>query len=172
LINSPQSLKEKTMNYDQKLKEYLEQNDLQLPPPPKSIGIYKPALVIGNLCYTSGHLPIKGDGSKYLGGVGHHVDVETAQEAARQAGLAILATLQSHLGTLNRIDRVVKLLGMVNCVDSFTQQPQVMNGCSQVMVDIFGADKGIGARSAIGVNALPAGVTIEVEGIFLLKDGE
>lgn len=159
------------MNYDQRLDEYLQQNKLQLPPPPKSIGIYKPALVVGNLCYTSGHLPIKGDGSLFLGSVGHHVDVETAQEAARQAGLAILATLRTELGTLNRIERLVKLLGMVQCTDNFTQQPLVMNGCSQLMADIFGADHGIGARSAIGVNALPAGVTVEVEGIFLLKTG-
>lgn len=159
------------MNYDQRLDEYLQQHNLQLPPPPKSIGIYKPALVVENMCYTSGHLPIKGDGSLFLGSVGHHVDLETAQEAARQAGLAILATLRTQLGSLNRIERLVKLLGMVNSSDSFTQQPQVMNGCSQLMSDIFGPENGIGARSAIGVNALPAGVTVEVEGIFLLKAG-
>lgn len=158
------------MNFDDRLSEYLTKNNLQLPPPPKSIGIYRPALVVGNLCYTSGHLPIQGDGSLYQGTVGHHVDVENAKLAARQAGLAILATLQTELGSLNRIERVIKLLGMVNCVDGFTEQPAVINGCSQLLADIFGQDNGIGARSAIGVNALPAGVTVEIEGIFLLKE--
>lgn len=161
---------EKMMDADTRLQEFLQTQGLELPGPPKAIGLYKPALVIGNLCYTSGHLPIKSDGSLFLGSVGKDVDQTHGVLAARQCGLAILASLKTALGSLNRIERVVKLLGMVNCVEGYTQQPAVVNGCSELMARIFGDDQGVGARSAIGVNALPLNVTVEVEGIFLLRE--
>jgi enamine deaminase RidA (YjgF/YER057c/UK114 family) len=159
------------MDAETRLAEFLKANNLELPHPPKAIGLYKPALTVGNLCFTSGHLPIKSDGSLYLGSVGKEVDQEAGFLAARQCGLAMLVSLKTHLGSLNRIQRVVKLLGMVNCAEGYTQQPAVVNGCSELMAKVFGEDCGIGARSAIGVNALPLNVSVEVEGIFLLNEG-
>lgn len=158
------------MDAETRLLEIMKNQGLELPGPPKAIGLYKPALVVGNLCYTSGHLPLKSDGSLFLGTVGKEVDQNHGVQAARQCGLAMLSSLKTALGSLNRIERVVKLLGMVNCVEGYTQQPAVINGCSELMAKIFGDDHGVGARSAIGVNALPLNVTVEVEGIFLLKE--
>lgn len=154
------------MSADQKLDEL----GFELPPPPSAVGVYKPALTIGNICYTSGHLPIMTDGSLLQGCVGKDVDQSAGYDAARQAGLTLLATLKSHLGSLNKVKRVVKLLGMVNCTDDFTQQPAVVNGCSELMSNVFGEDAGVGARSAVGVAALPMGVIVEIEGIFELHD--
>ncbi|MDG2384140.1 MAG: RidA family protein [Pirellulaceae bacterium] len=142
---------------------------LELPPAPKPAGVYKPALIIGDLCYVSGHGPLRSDGSLISGRVGDDMNEEQAYQAARQTGLAILATLQAHLGTLDRIERVVKLLGMVNCTPDFGAQPAVINGCSELMAEVFGADEGVGTRSAVGMNALPGGIAVEIEGMFQLK---
>ena len=143
---------------------------LELPPAPKAVGLYKPAIEVGNLCYTSGHVPLMPDGSMLKGCVGKDVDEQAGIDAARQAGLTILATLKSHLGTLNRVKRVVKIFGLVNCTNEFTGQPAVMNGCSELFKSVFGEDDGVGARSAVGTNALPLGVTVEIEAIFEIQD--
>ena len=135
-------------------------------PAPKPVGLYKPVVVVGNLAYLSGHGPLKHDGTLITGRLGDDMDVEAGQAAARQTGLAMLATLRFSLGTLDRVARVIKLLGLVRCTDDFGQQPQVMNGCSQLMADVFGPDQGIGTRSALGTNSLPTGIAVEVEGIF------
>ncbi len=137
-----------------------------LPPAPKPIGLYKPMLIVGNLAYLSGHGPLRADGTLMLGRVGDDLSIEEGQAAARQVGLAMLATLRSGLGSLDRVVRVVKLLGLVRCTDAFDQQPAVVNGCSQLFVDLYGSDLGIGTRSAMGTNALPSGMAVEVEGIF------
>ena len=100
------------------------------------------------------------------GCVGRDVDQEFGFKAAQQAGLTILSTLNEYLGSIDKVVRVVKLLGLVYCDDKFTQQPAVVNGCSELMRDVFGEDVGIGTRSAVGVAALPLGVTVEIEGIF------
>lgn len=150
------------MSADQRLAEL----GFQLPPPPAAVGVYRPAIMVGNLCFTSGHLPINSDGSLLTGCVGRDADQEAGYAAARQAGLALLATLKSELGSLDRIKRVIKLFGMVNCTDDFTKHPAVINGCSELMKAVFGDEEGVGARSAIGVNALPLGVLVEIEGIF------
>ncbi|MCY2974327.1 MAG: RidA family protein [Planctomycetota bacterium] len=141
-----------------------------LPPAPKPIGLYKPMLIIGNLIYMSGHGPLNADGTLHLGRVGDELNLEQGQAAARQTGLALLATLRANLGSLDKVKRVVKLLGLVRCTDEFTQQPAVINGCSQLFVDLFGSDNGIGVRSALGTNALPSGMAVEVEAIFELAD--
>ena len=151
------------MTADEKLKS------LELPPAPKAVGVYKPALTIGNMCYTSGHLPVNTDGSLITGTVGKDVDQQAGYDAARQSGLTMLATLKSHLGELDKIKRVVKIFGMVSCTPEFTQQPAVINGCSELMAEVFGDDIGVGTRSAVGVSALPLGVTVEIEAIFELK---
>ncbi|HBE71503.1 MAG TPA: hypothetical protein DDW52_25435 [Planctomycetaceae bacterium] len=139
---------------------------IELPPAPKPVGFYKPMVVVGNLAYLSGHGPLHSDGTLTTGRLGDDLDTEAGFQAARQTGLAMLATLQNSLGSLDRVKRVVKLLGLVRCTDDFGDQPKVINGCSQLFADIFGSEAGISARSALGTNALPTGIAVEIEGIF------
>ncbi len=147
----------------------LVQLGLSLPPAPKPVGLYKPMLMVGNLAYLSGHGPLQSDGKLILGRVGADMSLEQGQAAARQTALAMLATLKAGLGSLDRIVRVVKILGLVRCTDDFGQSPAVINGCSQLFVDLWGDDLGIGVRSALGTNALPGGMAVEVEAIFEIK---
>lgn len=142
---------------------------LELPPAPKPVGLYKPMVVIGNLAYLSGHGPLKSDGQLIVGRVGDDLSLEQGQAAARQTGLALLATLKSSLGSLDRVVRLIKVLGLVRCTDQFDQQPQVINGCSQLFADVFGKEAGIAARSALGTNALPGGIAVEIEAIFEIR---
>jgi enamine deaminase RidA (YjgF/YER057c/UK114 family) len=150
--------------------QQLRERSLELPPAPKSAGLYRSCIVVGNTCYTSGHIPVLADGSLIKGRAGQDADVATGQRAARQCGLNILATLRHQFGNLDRIKRLVKLLGFVQCTDDFSQQPAVMNGCSELMAEVFGSEAGVGARSAVGINALPMGVLVEVEAVFELHD--
>lgn len=149
--------------------ERISELGLELPPAPSAVAVYRPSLIVGDLCYTSGHLPVNADGSLHLGCVGRDMDQEAGYAAAKQAGLAILSTLKAELGSLDRITRIVKLFGMVNCTPEFTQQPAVINGCSELMRDVFGSDIGVGTRSAVGVTALPLGVAVEIEAIVEIK---
>jgi len=144
----------------------IEELGLTLPPTAEPKGLYKPLLVVENRALTSGHLPVTSDGSLITGRVGADMDVEAAAEAARLTGLAILATLRAELGSLDRVVRVIKVTGMVNCTPDFDQQPAVINGCSQLLADVFGTDAGIGTRSAFGVAALPLGVPVEIEAVL------
>ncbi len=146
--------------------ERLAKLGIELPPAPKPVGLYKPMVVIGNVAYLSGHGPLKSDGTLITGRLGDGMTVEEGQAAARQTALAMLSTLRFSLGTLDRVARVLKVLALVRCTDAFDQQPQVINGCSQVFADVFGPDQGIAARSALGTNALPGGIAVEIEGIF------
>lgn len=141
---------------------------LELPPAPKPGGVYKPVVVIGNLAYVSGHGPLKPDGTTIKGRVGSDLTLEEGKAAARQVGLAILATVRQELGSLNRIKRLIKTLGMVNSAPEFYQHPAVINGYSELMAEVFGADSGIGARSAVGMGPLPGNIAVEVEAIFEL----
>ncbi len=154
------------MSADKRLAEL----GLELPPAPKPAGVYKPVMVTGNMAYVSGHGPLKADGTMMTGRIGAETDLHGGQSAARQTGLAILATLKSHFGSLDRVVRVVKLLGMVNCTPDFTAQPQVINGCSELFRDIWGADEGVGARSAVGMGSLPGNITTEIEVIFEVQE--
>jgi len=142
---------------------------LQLPPPPKPIGVYKPFLQLGNQVLVSGHGTFKPDGNLLLGRVGVDLDLEEAKGAAELVGLAILSTLKANFGSLDRIDRVVKVLGMVNCISSFEKHPYVINGCSELFAKIWGEEKGIGVRSAVGMGSLPDNIPVEIEAAFLLK---
>lgn len=146
--------------------ERLTKLGLELPPAPKPIGLYKPVVVVGNLAYLSGHGPLKSDGTLITGRLGDGMTLEEGQAAARQTALAMLATLRFALGTLDRVSRLIKVLGLVRCTEAFDQQPAVINGCSQVFADVFGPDQGIAARSALGTNALPGGIAVEIEAIF------
>jgi enamine deaminase RidA (YjgF/YER057c/UK114 family) len=139
---------------------------LTLPPIPKPVAVYKPAVKVGNLLFVSGHGPLKTDGTMILGRVGQALTLEQGKEAARQTGLAILATLRNTLGSLDKVKRLVKSYGMVNCTNDFVDQPKVINGYSELMKEVFGEDAGVGARSAVGHNSLPGGMAVEIEAIF------
>ena len=144
--------------------------NLELPPAPKPGGIYHPVLIVGNLAIVSGHGPLRTDGTIITGKVGDTLTEAEAYQAARQVGLTMLATLRRELGSLDRIYRLVKTLGMVNATPDFGNHPQVINGFSNLMVEIWGEVKGRGARSAVGMGSLPANIAVEVETIFELVD--
>ena len=144
----------------------LQELHLMLPPAPKPVAKYKTAVKVGNMLYVSGHGPLKPDKSMITGKVGKDLDLEEGKAAAKQVGLAILATVKDQLGSLDKVKRLVKTLGLVNCTDAFGDQPQVINGFSELMADVFGEDAGVGARSAIGTNSLPGNIAVEIECIF------
>ena len=139
---------------------------LVLPPVPKPVAKYKTAVQAGNMLYVSGHGPLKEDKSMITGRVGADLSTEQGKQAARQVGLAILATVRNTLGSLDNVKRLVKTLGLVQCTNEFAEQPQVINGFSELMAEVFGEDAGVGARSAVGTNALPGGIAVEIECIF------
>lgn len=153
------------MNAESRLAEL----KLQLPPVPKPMGLYKPVLVVGNLAYVSGHAPLRGDGSRMVGRLGDDMNLEQGKAAARCAGLAILATLKNSTGDLNRVKRVVKVLGMVNCTPDFKEHPAVINGCSELFAEVFGNENGVGVRSAAGMSSLPGGIAVEIEAVFEIE---
>jgi enamine deaminase RidA (YjgF/YER057c/UK114 family) len=142
---------------------------LELPPAPKPVAVYKPLVIAGNIAYVSGHGPLKPDKSLILGRVGADLDLAAGKLAARQVGLAILATLRAELGSLDRVKRLIKVLGMVNSTPDFRDHPAVINGCSELFADVWGRDHGIGARSAVGMGSLPGNIAVEIEAIFELN---
>jgi len=148
------------MPADARLKEL----KIQLPPLPKPGGTYVHAVRTGNLLFLAGKGPQNPDGSVPKGKVGRDVSVDEANRHARSVGLVLLAVMKDALGTLDRVKRVVKVLGMVNAVPEFGDQPKVINGCSDLFVEVFG-EKGQHARSAVGMGSLPNGITVEIEAI-------
>jgi enamine deaminase RidA (YjgF/YER057c/UK114 family) len=142
---------------------------LELPPAPKPVAVYKPLVVAGNMAYVSGHGPLKPDKTLITGRVGADLDVAKGKEAARQVGLAILATIRAQLGSLDRVKRVIKVLGMVNSTPDFKDHPAVINGCSELFAEIWGQEDGIGARSAVGMGSLPGNIAVEIEAIFEIE---
>ena len=144
--------------------------ELELPRPPRPGGTYSPVVHLDatRTLYVSGHGPLLPDGTLITGRVGADLTEEQGRDAARQVGLTILATLRQNLGDLDRIDRWVKVLGMVNATPDFTRHPQVINGFSDLMVEIFG-DNGRAARSAVGMGSLPGNIAVEIEAILLLR---
>ena len=142
----------------------LEQKNLTLPTPPPPMANYVGAVRTGNLLYLSGHGPMRTDGKPSLTGkVGRELTVEQGYQAAREVGLNLLATARASLGSLDKVKRVVKVLGMVNSADGFGDQPRVINGFSDLMVEVFGEDSGRHARSAVGMAELPMGIPVEIE---------
>lgn len=139
-----------------------------LPPAPTPLGVYKPFLIVGNFVYVSGHGTVREDKSLIIGRVGKDMDMDEGKLAARQVGLAILATLKQNLGSLNKIKRVIKVLGMVNCTPDFERHPYVINGCSELFAKVWGEDNGVGVRSAVGMGSLPDNIPVEIEVIFEL----
>ena len=141
---------------------------LEFPPAPKPMGVYRPVVIAGNLAYVSGHGPLKSDKTLITGRVGADLTPDQGKAAARQVGLAILATLRDHLGSLDKVKRVVKVLGMVNSAPDFFDHPKVINGCSELFADVWGPENGVGARSAVGLGPLPGNIAVEIEAIFEL----
>ncbi|MBK8289967.1 MAG: RidA family protein [Flammeovirgaceae bacterium] len=145
-------------DFDKKLKEL----GIEIFTPSKPMANYVKAVRVGNLLYLSGHGPGKADGSNITGKVGADMTTEQGYEAAKQTGISILSTLKAELGDLNKVKRIVKVLGMVNCTETFADQPKVINGFSDLMVAVFG-EKGKHARSAVGMNSLPSNIAVEIE---------
>ena len=141
---------------------------LELPPAPKPVAVYKPLVVAGTMAYVSGHGPLRADKTLITGVVGRDLSLDEGHAAARQVGLAILATLRAQLGSLDRVRRVVKVLGMVSSAPDFYDHPKVINGCSELFAEIWGPDDGVGARSAVGMGPLPGNIAVEIEAIFEL----
>ena len=147
--------------------EKVKELKLVFPPAPKPAGVYRPILVVGNFLYVSGQGTVNNDGSLIQGRLGDTMTLEEGKVAARQAGLTMLSTIETHFGSLDKIKRIVKVLGMVNCTPDFIQQPYVINGFSELIADVFGREHGIGVRSAVGM-MLPDGIPVEVEAMFEL----
>lgn len=147
--------------------ERIKELGLKFPPAPKPLGVYKPLLVVDNFLYISGQGPINLDGTLMVGRAGDDLNEDEAKLAARQVGLTMLSTIQTHFGSLDKIKCVVKVLGMVNSTPDFGRQPYVVNGFSELMADVFGKENGIGVRSAVGM-MLPDNIPVEVEAMFQL----
>ncbi|MDP9076028.1 MAG: RidA family protein [Bacteroidota bacterium] len=141
---------------------------LNLPPAPKPLGVYKPYLIDGRYLYVSGHGTVKDDGTLIMGRIGESISPEEGKLAARQVGLAILSTITANLGSLNKVKRVIKVLGMVNCTPDFEKHPFIINGCSELFAKVWGEDNGIGVRSAVGMGSLPDNIPVEIEALFEL----
>ena len=145
----------------------IQELHLTLPTPTKPVARYKMTVREGNLLYVSGHGPARvSDRTPVVGRVGADLTTEQGKEAARAVGLNILSTVRATLGSLDKVKRLVKTLGMVNCTADFKDQPQVINGFSELMAEVFGEDAGVGARSAVGVGSLPGNIPVEIECIF------
>jgi enamine deaminase RidA (YjgF/YER057c/UK114 family) len=158
------SVAQQKVDYDKKLKEL----GIELLAPSRPIANYVKAVRVGNLLYLSGHGPSRADGTNIIGKAGADMTVEQGYEAAKQTGISILSTLKAELGDLNKVKRIVKVLGMVNCTETFGDQPKIVNGFSDLMVAVFG-DKGKHARSAVGMNSLPGNMAVEIEIIVEIK---
>jgi enamine deaminase RidA (YjgF/YER057c/UK114 family) len=148
-----------------------EKLGLTLPPAPTPMGVYKPCLIDGKYLYLSGHGPFRNDKSLIIGRIGKDMDIEEGKLAARQVGLSMLSTIKANLGSFNRVKRVVKILGMVNCVEDFERHPYVINGCSELFAQVWGTENGIGVRSAVGMGTLPDNIPVEIEAMFELVEG-
>lgn len=153
------------MSVEQKLSDL----NLSLPVLPESKGIYKRCVIVENLLYVSGHVSVKSDGTSITGKLGKDISDEEGKAAARQCGLAILASIKDHFGELEKIKRVVKILGMVNSTPDYEKHPVIINGCSELYVQLWGDENGKGVRSAVGMGSLPGNVAVEIEAIFELN---
>lgn len=150
--------------------EQFEKLGLVLPPAPTPLGVYKPYLIDGKYLYLSGHGPVNPDKSLIIGRIGDDINQQDGKFAARQVGLTMLSTIKTNLGSLNRVKRVIKVLGMVNCTPDFEKHPFIINGCSELFAQVWGEENGIGTRSAVGFGSLPDNIPVEIEALFELHD--
>lgn len=151
---------------EKSIEEKLKELGYTLPVLPASKGIYKRGLIDGNHLYVSGHISVNTDGSAITGKLGKDLNEEQGKAAARQCGLAMLASVKAELGDLQKIKRVMKVLGMVNATPDYEKHPIVINGCSELFVALWGEDNGKGVRSAVGMGSLPHNVAVEIEAMF------
>ena len=149
--------------------ERLRRLGIKLPEPPQAVAVYVPAVRVGEMLYASGHGPSREDGTPIVGKVGGELSLNQGYEAARRVGIGMLSTVRNTIGSLDQVVRLVKVLGMVNCTSDFSQQPQVINGFSELMVEVFGPDAGKAARSAVGMGSLPGNIAVEIEAIFQIR---
>lgn len=150
--------------------ENFEKLGLTLPPAPAPLGVYKPCLIDGKYLYLSGHGPVQNDKSLIIGRIGKEMTQDEGKLAARQVGLTMLSTIKTNLGSLDRVKRVIKVLGMVNCTPEFERHPQIINGCSELFAAVWGEENGVGTRSAVGFGSLPDNIPVEIEAIFELYE--
>lgn len=150
--------------------EQFEKLGLTLPPAPAPKGVYKPYVIDGKYLYLSGHGPVQDDASLIIGRIGRDIDAEAGKNSARQVGLTMLSTIKTNLGSLNKVKRVIKVLGMVNCSSDFEQHPYIINGCSELFAAVWGQENGIGTRSAVGFGSLPDNIPVEIEALFELHE--
>lgn len=150
--------------------EQFEKLGLNLPPAPSPKGVYKPCLIDGKYLYLSGHGPVQDDKSLIIGRIGRELTQEEGKLAARQVGLTMLSTIKTNLGSLNKVKRVIKVLGMVNCTSEFEYHPYIINGCSELFAQVWGEDNGVGVRSAVGFGSLPDNIPVEIEALFELYE--
>ena len=150
------------------IEEKLKDLGLSLPVLPTSKGIYKRCVIDGKHIYVSGHISVNTDGSMITGKLGKDLDEEQGKIAARQCGLAILSSLKDHLGALDKVKKVIKILGMVNAIPEYEKHPLIINGCSELLAQLWGEENGIGVRSAVGMGSLPNNVAVEIEALFEL----
>lgn len=148
--------------------QHFEETGLTLPTAPAPIGVYKTFLVDGKQLFVSGHGPLQNDGTNITGRIGDTMDIEQGKLAAQQVGLAILSTIKKNLGSFDKVKRVIKVLGMVNCVADFEKHPYVINGCSELFKKVWGEENGVGVRSAVGMGSLPGNIPVEIEAMFEL----
>lgn len=148
--------------------ERFKQMGLALPPAPEPLGVYKPYVIDGKYLYLSGHGPVQQDGSLIIGRIGKDMNADQGKSAARQVGLTMLSTIHTRIGGLNKVKRIIKMLGMVNATPDFERHPHVINGCSELFAAIWGEENGIGVRSAIGFGSLPDNIPVEIEALFEL----
>jgi enamine deaminase RidA (YjgF/YER057c/UK114 family) len=141
---------------------------LSLPPAPSPLGVYKPYLIDGKYLYLSGHGPVRDDKTLIIGRIGKELNTEEGKLAARQVALTMLSTIRTHIGHLDKIKRVIKVLGMVNCTPDFERHPYIINGCSELFAEVWGEERGIGVRSAVGFGSLPDNIPVEIEAMFEL----
>jgi len=150
------------------IEKKLDEMGLQFPVTHPSKGIYKRCVTVGNQLFVSGHVSLTADGHCIAGKVGVELSDEDGKAAARQCALAILGSIKDHLGGFDKLKRVIKILGMVNCAPGYEKQALVMNGCSELFAKLLGEENGIGVRSAVGMGSLPGNVAVEVEALFEL----
>lgn len=145
----------------------IQELHITLPEPAKPVAKYKTAVLVGNILYVSGHGPAKlTDKTPMAGRVGDQLTVDQGKESARAVGVNILATVKATIGSLDKVKRLIKTLGMVYATGDFKDHPKVINGFSELMAEVFGEDNGVGARSAVGMGSLPNNIPVEIECIF------
>lgn len=150
------------------IQKKLDEMGLKFPAIPASKGIYKRCLTVGNFLFVSGHVSVNTEGKFLTGKVGANLSEEDGKAAARQCALGILCSIKDHLGGFEKLKRVIKILGMVNCAPEFEKHALIINGCSELFVQLLGEENGIGVRSAVGMGSLPGNVAVEVEALFEL----